>query len=168
MRDRVNTLTHNSSQRLAVDSAVEKVKVCFSDVPNPLRAFGHGDMKFANLVFDPETYELQGVIDWGGREYNELIGYDFQFLTVDYVRKIRNVSLPKLLKEWVDGRGDPAVVEEISSDFFNRIMTPEYKTLWPGIAAYQWLKRLSPLADKFETMRFNHRYLDDMFSVFDD
>ena len=34
-----------------------------------------------------------------------------------------------------------------------------------SLVGYQWMKRLAPLADEYETMRFNHRYLEQMFTL---
>jgi hypothetical protein len=34
-----------------------------------------------------------------------------------------------------------------------------------ALVGYQWMKRLAPLTDEYESMRFNHRYLDAMFGA---
>lgn len=165
--DSVRSLAHNVQQRDVVEKAVALVAESFAGVDHPLSAFGHGDMKLANLLFDPKSLKLTGVIDWGASGGGELAGYDVQFMLVDYRRRVYKRSMAEELRTWIRGEPTEDVVESILVDYANQTGLPTSRSLWRGVAAYQWLKRLAPLAEPYETQRFNHRYLDEMFGIFE-
>ena len=165
--DAVRSLAADERQRGVVEKAVTLVAESFAGIDRPLCAFGHGDMKPANLLFDPNSLKLTGVIDWGASGPGELAGYDVQFLMVDFRRKLHQRSLAQELRSWIRGEPIEGVVESMLAEYAGRTGLPDSRELWRGVAAYQWLKRLAPLAGPFETQRFNHQYLDEMFGIFE-
>ena len=164
----VRSLAWNGRQERAVDRAVALVKDRFAHTENVLQTYGHGDFKFANLLFDPHSLAITGVIDWGANTPQELFGYDVQFLAVDFQRQMSGRSLSDLLQGWIHNEKRSPELDRLLEKYISRTERPWLSGCWDGIAAYQWLKRLVPLAGPFETQRFNHRYLDEMFAVFDD
>lgn len=163
----VRSLAWDERQRRVVEKAVALVAESFSGIDHPLRAFGHGDMKPANLLFDPKNLKLTGVIDWGASGPGELTGYDVQFLMVDIRRKLHQRSLAQELRLWIRGEFLEEDIASTLAEYAERTGLPDTEKVWQGIAAYQWLKRLAPLAGPFETQRFNHLYLDEMFGIFE-
>lgn len=131
----------------------------------PTATWSHGDAKLGNFLFDEDTAELLGVVDWGRGLQPELPGYDLSFLFVSSETTRRRVSLPSQLKKQ-HADGIPEHLYVAMTDFYKHagidFEPAEYKT----VISYQWLKRLASLGDRYESVRFNHRYLDEMFDCF--
>lgn len=163
----VSSLAHNQQQLKAVDEAVRIVERTFTGFTGPLQTYGHGDFKFANILFDDDSLEVVGIIDWGASRPGELIGYDVHFLVVDYQRLVSGRSVPELLRLWVKAGEIEKDLDLLLEGYANRNGFVHTKEIWQGVAAYQWLKRMAPMAGPYEAQRFNHKYLDVMFGVFD-
>lgn len=167
LQSKVGSLAYSPSQVLVVEQAASLVEEMWGKMDNTWLSIGHGDYKLANLLFDPETYEVTGVIDWGANLEHDLLGYDAQFLVVDYQSRQKGQSLPRVMRSWLHEEATDPLAVSLLDRFSKQTGLPSSTTFWRGMAAYQWLQRLAPLAGPYETQRFNHHYVDEMFSVFE-
>ncbi|WP_197532824.1 methyltransferase domain-containing protein [Symmachiella macrocystis] len=160
----VLTIAATSGQAKSLELLVDKLSAQLSNRPTDL-VLGHGDFKLANCIFDPATGYLNGVIDWGAGLRPELPLFDLSFLIVDACSQMAGKSLPNELESWISG--------EWLYPEMHRILAKYAKTLnltfddedIQILGAYQWLKRMTPLADGYESRRFDYRYVDSMFQA---
>lgn len=166
VRAAVLTLAADADQIATVNRVADEVLKAFGET-FVAAVWSHGDSKVANFVFDQKSGELTGVIDWGTGFQPELPGYDLSFLLASSEATRTKTSVPdQLRKQYQDGV--PQHLRSVLDGFLKTtdlsLSDDQYKTL----VAYQWMKRLAPLADEYETMRFNHRYLNTMFDAMGD
>lgn len=131
---------------------------------NKSSVWSHGDSKLANFMVDKESGVLMGVIDWGTGFRPELPCYDLSFLFVSSDAKQSGTSISdELRRQHQNGLPEHHVgtLQQFLSHTGESLEARQYQAM----VGYQWLKRLAPLADGYETMRFNHRYLDSMFEA---
>ena len=115
-------------------------------------------------MFDEKSADLTGAIDWGTGFQPELAGYDLSFLFVSSEATRTRTSLPdQLRKQYTSGL--PQHLRDTFQEFLTATGLSLSDAQYQTVVAYQWMKRLAPLADEYETMRFNHRYLDTMFDT---
>ena len=163
VRDAVRTLAVDATQLDIVNRIADEVQKAF-EIGFESAVWSHGDAKLANFMFDARSAELTGVIDWGTGFQPELPGYDFSFLLVSSEATCSKTSLPDQLRKQHQN-GPPHHLRGVLKRYLEstglRLDDYQYRTL----VAYQWMSRLAPLAGEYETMRFNHRYLDTMFDA---
>lgn len=160
----VGKLAGNSEQSAALDRFADRLVAGWRKTPLPL-VVGHGDFKLANCVFDPADGRLAGVIDWGAGFGPEVALHDFAFLLVEYESRSQGTPLAKTLARWIRAEGLPADHFARVSELAGRLNLPFNQETVKCLGAHQWLKRMVPLADGYECRRFDHRYVDGMFSV---
>ena len=163
LRERVMTLTANSEQRDTLSRVAGEVLEVFEGSFKGA-VWSHGDSKLANFMFDPRTAALTGVIDWGTGFQPELPLYDLSFLFVSSQAAREGTSLPHQLRDqYRNGLPQRFRVtwDRYLASTGLRMNDAQYRAL----VGYQWMKRLAPLTDEYESMRFNHRYLDAMFGA---
>ncbi len=162
-RQAVLSLASNSSQIETTNRIAEKV---LADLGSSYQGavWSHGDAKVANFMVDEKSADLTGVIDWGTGFQPELPGYDLSFLFVSSEATRTRTSLPDQLRRQYMARL-PQHLRGVLDEFLKTTGLSLDDKQYQAVVAYQWLKRLAPLADEYETMRFNHRYLDSMFDA---
>ncbi|MEO2033873.1 MAG: phosphotransferase, partial [Planctomycetaceae bacterium] len=163
VRHDVLSLATNATQRDTVNRVADRILETFADTFHGA-VWAHGDSKVANYMFDPKTGELTGVIDWGTGFQPELPGYDLSFLVVSSEASRTRTGVPdQLLKQYRSG--PPQQVCEHLTWFAAKTDLPLDDSQYRALIGYQWMKRLAPLATEYETMRFNHHYIDRMFDA---
>jgi ubiquinone/menaquinone biosynthesis C-methylase UbiE/aminoglycoside phosphotransferase (APT) family kinase protein len=160
----VGKLAGSSSQSAALDRFADRLVAGWRKTPLPL-VVGHGDFKLANCVFDPADGRLTGVIDWGAGFGPEVALHDFAFLLVEYDSRSRGTPLAKALARWIGAETLPVDDFNRMNALAERLQVPFSQETIKCLGAHQWLKRMVPLADGYECRRFDHRYVDGMFSV---
>lgn len=124
----------------------------------------HGDFKLANSMFDSQSGALTGVIDWGAGFHADHPLYDLSFLLVDVQARRHGCSMERTLKDALQGRLEPDLVEHLEGLAGRRNLS--WDDASSGVLMrFQWLRRMAPLASGFEARRFDHRYIDRMFDV---
>ncbi|MDC0318782.1 methyltransferase domain-containing protein [Akkermansiaceae bacterium] len=163
VKEKVLTLAVDASQKEIVERISGEV---LEKVPQLGRGAipSHGDSKLANFMFDPATASLTGVIDWGTGFQPELPGYDLSFLFVSSECTRTKSSLPNQLKQQHE-YGVPAHLKSVLKAFTEQTKLQIDDATYRAIIGYQWMRRLAPLAGDYETARFDHRYLDQMFDA---
>lgn len=163
IRQAVLSLASNPQQIDITNRVADKVLKELSDSYQGA-VWSHGDSKVANFMFDEKSADLTGVIDWGTGFQPELPGYDLSFLFISSEATRTRTSLPDQLRKQFTG-GLPQHLHGSLDAFLKTTGLSLNDSHYKSIVAYQWLKRLAPLADEYETMRFDHRYLDTMFDA---
>ncbi len=159
----VLSLAATPQQRDLVNRLADRVRTTLAE-DFAGAVWAHGDSKLANFMFEPDTAALSGVIDWGTGLLPELPGYDFSFLCVSSEAARTRTSLVSQLRQQLRN-GAPSSLRPVIDAYTEQTGLNLSEERFKALIAYQWLKRLAPLADEFETMRFNHRYLDSMFEA---
>lgn len=162
-RQAVLSLAFNQQQIDTANRVADSVLKDLGD-SNQAAVWSHGDSKVANFMFDEKSAELTGAIDWGTGFQPELPGYDLSFLFVSSEATRTRTSLPDQLRKQYRS-GLPQHLRGALDKFLKTTGLSLDDKQYQTVVAYQWLKRLAPLADEYETMRFNHRYLDTMFDA---
>ena len=163
VREAVSSLASDGSERDGVNRIADGVLEQFS--PGfPGAIWSHGDAKPANFMFAPDSGELTGVIDWGTGFFPEVPGYDLSFLFVSSEAMVTRTPLMHQLKQQFFG-GLPEHLKGVWQSYLNQTGLAWTAKHYRSLVGYQWMKRLAPLADEYETMRFNHRYLEQMFTL---
>ena len=163
VRHDVLSLTTNVTQRDTVNRVADRILETFADTFSGA-VWAHGDSKIANFMFDPMSGNLTGVIDWGTGFQPELPGYDLSFLLVSSEASRTRTGVPdQLLQQYRSGL--PQHVCEHLTSFAATTDLPLDDSQYQAMIGYQWMKRLAPLATEYETMRFNHHYIDRMFDA---
>lgn len=163
VRDDVLSLTVGATQRDTVHRITDRVFDSFSSSVSGA-VWGHGDSKLANFMFDPKTADLTGVIDWGTGFQAELPGYDLSFLLVSSEASRARTKLTDQLQSQYRN-GPPQHSRDTLQKFVETCGLSLNDHQYQALIGYQWMKRLAPLAGEYETMRFNHRYLNSMFDA---
>ena len=162
-RQAILSLASNPQQTDTANRVADKVLKDLSDSYQGA-IWSHGDSKVANFMFDEKSADLTGAIDWGTGFQPELAGYDLSFLFVSSEATRTRTSLPdQLRKQYTSGL--PQHLRDTFQEFLTATGLSLSDAQYQTVVAYQWMKRLAPLADEYETMRFNHRYLDTMFDT---
>ncbi|MDB4484815.1 methyltransferase domain-containing protein [bacterium] len=167
IEQKVLSLASSESQRNCVNNAVKRCQGFIETISDDGWILGHGDFKLANCILAKDSLSIQGVIDWGGWSKRELPGYDLAFLLTDIKWRFGS-SLEESIRLWRDDL--PAESWAIQAiDHFNLATNRNIGDKeWRAIMAWQWLKRLAPLADLVECKRFDYNYLNRMFDVYAD
>ncbi len=164
LKEKVMTLAVDARQRETLSRVADEVLSVFEGSFEDA-VWSHGDSKLANFMFDPETGGLTGVIDWGTGFQPELPLYDVSFLFVSSQAARQRSSLPNQLRHQYHN-GLPQEYRTILDRYLSSIGVKMDEAQYRALVGYQWMKRLVPLTDEFESMRFNHRYLNEMFDAF--
>ena len=167
IEQKVLSLASSESQRNCVNNAVKRCQGFIEAISDDDWILGHGDFKLANCILAKDSLSIQGVIDWGGWSKKELPGYDLAFLLTDIKWRFGS-SLEESIRLWRDNL--PAESWAIQAiEHFNLATNRNIGDKeWKAIMAWQWLKRLAPLADLVECKRFDYNYLNRMFDVYAD
>ena len=164
LKERVMTLASDADQREILNRIAGEVLGAFEG-GFERAVWSHGDSKLANFMFDSRTAALTGVIDWGTGFKPELPLYDLSFLFVSSQAARKRTSLPHQLRDQYRN-GLPQEFRVIWDRYLAVTGVRMNDTQYRALVGYQWMKRLAPLTDEYESMRFNHRYLDAMFGAF--
>jgi hypothetical protein len=163
VRHDVLSLAADATQRDTVNRVADGILETFANA-FPGAVWAHGDSKIANFMFDPVSGSLTGVIDWGTGFQPELPGYDLSFLLVSSEASRTRTGVPdELSHQYRSGR--PQHFRQHLNQFATTTDLPLHDSHYQAMIGYQWMKRLAPLATEYETMRFNHQYLDRMFDA---
>ena len=165
IEEKVLSLASSELQRNCVNNAVKRCQGFIETISDDGWVLGHGDFKLANCILEKDS--IQGVIDWGGWRKKELPGYDLAFLLTDIKWRFGS-SLEESIRLWRDNLPmESWAIQAI--DHYNLATNRNIGgNEWKAILAWQWLKRLAPLADLVEWKRFDYIYLSGMFDVYTD
>jgi len=165
LKQKVLSLTASDNQRASVDNAIINCRDWVESISQTDWVFGHGDFKLANCVYHKETFNITGVIDWGCWTEMELPGYDLVFMLTDYQAR-SGQGLIESIKEWRDHMPQVDWVRHAVKQYNLNTHREIGDKEWKAIMAWQWLKRLAPLADLVESKRFDYHYLEAMFQIY--
>ncbi len=165
LRDRVSSIAKEEAWQEAVERAAGRVDSLLVGEDEAGWCFGQGDYKPANIIFSEDGADIRGIIDWGAWTEVKLPGYEVAFFLTDIATK-KGASLVEVLMRWRDALPtDPWAVTALRSyeEHTGRVLS---RDRWAAIMAWQWLKRLAPLADGVESQRLNYKYLDSMANIY--
>ena len=95
----------------------------------------------------------------------ELPGYDLVFMLTDYQAR-SGQGLIESIKEWRDHMPQVDWVRHAVKQYNLSTHREIGDKEWRAIMAWQWLKRLAPLADLVESKRFDYHYLEALFQIY--
>jgi SAM-dependent methyltransferase len=128
----------------------------------PRVPLGHGDFKRANVIWRSNQPDQITVVDWGGYTTDELAGYDASFLAISWLADIEQVSPYQCLVTELQNRSISIRNPEIAAlgPYLQLPDGPERTAFF----LYMFLRRLAPVAEGFETMRFDSKMLADIMN----
>ncbi len=100
------------------------------------RALKHGDFSFANMIIDPKTHELAGVIDWDNAEYDHPILVDLINL-IESTYNLRNFELGHTVTKILLNNDISLQEQEITRSYLNAFDCSE-DLFVPSVLLY-WL-----------------------------
>jgi ubiquinone/menaquinone biosynthesis C-methylase UbiE len=162
--DAIRDLTASARHKRALESATQWLFEVLGEWKPPV-VMGHGDFKLGNCLFDPDSLRVSGVLDWGAGLRSEVPGYDISFACVDWVWQVFHVPLPDALIMWCKRVKHFSKDANVPCKVLSRAGISCDEKIWQFLGVYQWVRRMAPLASRFECRRFDFRYVDSMFDV---